>query len=301
MPRTVIDAARANLTDREQQLVEHLARVDRQLHRLQEEQSQVAQERRTTAEAERKLRAREESVREREQTLKRRLESRLDDQLRDARKEIDTVLENLKVRAAELRQARRSGAATTADAGALRAETRSAIESVADRALRQAEAPAAAAATAAPAADATPIEEGTRVHVAPLGLDGVVLEIHGKQAEVEVRGKRLRVPVRDLRTTGAGAAPAVRVNVDLQPREGLLSELNVIGLTVDEALTRVERFIDESTVTDLQELRIVHGHGTGQLRRAITKFLSDHPLVAGIATAPQNQGGGGATIVTLKD
>ena len=63
----------------------------------------------------------------------------------------------------------------------------------------------------------------------------------------------------------------------------------------------MERFLDESTVTEMQELRIVHGHGTGQLRRAITKFLSEHPLVAGVATAPQNQGGGGATIVTLKD
>ena len=51
--------------------------------------------------------------------------------------------------------------------------------------------------------------------------------------------------------------------------EGSLTELNVIGCTVDDALTRVEKFLDESTVTDLRELRIVHGHGTGQLRRAI--------------------------------
>jgi len=129
-----------------------------------------------------------------------------------------------------------------------------------------------------------------------------VLDVQGKQAEVEVLGKRLRVPVRDLQVIGTpDVAPAVRVNVDLQPREGLLSELNVIGCTVDEALTRVERFLDESTVTDLHELRIVHGHGTGQLRRAIASMLKEHPLVATVSTAPQNQGGGGATIVTLKD
>jgi len=53
--------------------------------------------------------------------------------------------------------------------------------------------------------------------------------------------------------------------------------------------------------TDVHELRIVHGHGTGQLRRAISAFLKDHPLVANFNTAPQNQGGGGATIVELKD
>jgi DNA mismatch repair protein MutS2 len=146
------------------------------------------------------------------------------------------------------------------------------------------------------------VEPGARVHVGPLGLEGVVLELHGKMAEVDVRGKRLRAPVRDLRVIStSAAAPAVRVNVELQPREGLLSELNVIGCTVDDALTRVERFLDESTVTDIHELRIVHGHGTGQLRRAIASMLKEHPLVADVATAPQNQGGGGATIVTLKD
>ena len=75
----------------------------------------------------------------------------------------------------------------------------------------------------------------------------------------------------------------------------------MIGHTVDEAIARLEKFLDESTVTDIHELRIVHGHGTGQLRRAIVAFLKDHPLVAKFESAPQNQGGGGATIVELKD
>ena len=117
-----------------------------------------------------------------------------------------------------------------------------------------------------------------------------------------MKGKRLRAAISDLRAIGGPSSKSqVRVNVDLQPREGMLSELNVIGCTVDEALTRVEKFLDESTVTDITELRIVHGHGTGQLRRAIAEFLKSHPLVARYETAPQNQGGGGATIVTLRD
>ena len=143
---------------------------------------------------------------------------------------------------------------------------------------------------------------GSRVAVGALGLEGVVLELHGKHAEVDVRGKRLRAALRDLRVIeGAAAPPRVNVNVDLQPRQGLLSELNVIGSTVDEALARLEKFLDESTVTDLRELRIVHGHGTGQLRRAVAEFLKNHPLVERFETAPQNQGGGGATIAYLKD
>ena len=298
MPGGVIEAARANLTDREQQLVEHLARVDRQLHQLEDERRQVSEERRATAELERKLRGREESVREREAALRRRLEARLDDQLRDARREIDTVLESLKVRAADLRQARRAGAATTADAGQLRTDARAAVDSIAERVARSASSPSAPA-PAPPPAEVTP---GMRVVVGALGLEGVVLEPHGKQVDVEVRGKRMRVPLRDLQLVSAPApTPSVRVNVDLQPRESSLSELNVVGCTVDEAISRTEKFLDDSTVTDQQSLRIIHGHGTGQLRRAVSAFLREHPLVAHIQTAPPDQGGGGVTLVQLKD
>jgi DNA mismatch repair protein MutS2 len=140
------------------------------------------------------------------------------------------------------------------------------------------------------------------VTVGGLGLEGTIIELHGKHAEIDMKGKRLRAAISDLRAIGGPSSKSqVRVNVDLQPREGTLSELNVIGCTVDEALTRVEKFLDESTVTDITELRIVHGHGTGQLRRAIAEFLKGHPLVARYEAAPQNQGGGGATIVTLRD
>src|SRR5207237_9979707 len=135
-----------------------------------------------------------------------------------------------------------------------------------------------------------------------LGLEGTVVELRGKEAEGDVRGKRMRAKLQDLRAIG-GPPPAakVSVNIDLQPREGSLSELNVIGQTVDEAITRLEKFLDESMVTDQHTIRIVHGHGTGQLRRAIAAFLKNHPLVANYKLAPQNEGGGGATIVELKD
>ena len=91
------------------------------------------------------------------------------------------------------------------------------------------------------------------------------------------------------------------MHVELQPREGLLSELNVIGCTVEQAVDRVSKFLDDTLVTDVREIRIVHGHGTGQLRRGLEKFLKDHPLVLKLSTAPPNQGGGGATVVELKE
>jgi DNA mismatch repair protein MutS2 len=141
--------------------------------------------------------------------------------------------------------------------------------------------------------------------VGGLGLEGIVMSIDGNRAEIDVRGKRIQAKVKELRVIAAPPGPAapgkVRVNVELKPREGMLSEINVIGMTVDQAIDRVSRFLDDTLVTDLHEVRIVHGHGTGQLRKGLHAFLKGHPLVMKYSTAPENQGGGGATIVELKD
>src|SRR6185503_15702177 len=82
MPATVITAARENLTEREKQLAEHLARVDDDLRGLERERKQATSERLAVAEAERKLRAREAAVRDREEAFLKRLDSRLEEQVR---------------------------------------------------------------------------------------------------------------------------------------------------------------------------------------------------------------------------
>ncbi|HZM97158.1 MAG TPA: endonuclease MutS2 [Vicinamibacterales bacterium] len=308
MPPSVIAFARENLSDREKQLAEHLARVDDDLRRLEAERKSVAKERAALVDTERALRSREESVRERENTYRRRLDAKLDEQLREGRREIDTIIQGLKARTAELtEQAARRTAVTlnTGEAGSARADARVALERVVGR-LKTGTETGRSASQPPPPESQGPIEPGTKVAIGALGLEGVVIEVHGKHAEIDMKGKRLRAPLRDLRALGrtgqSESTPAsVRVNVDLKPREGSLSEVNVIGCTVDEAITRVEKFLDESTVSDQQVVRIIHGHGTGQLRRGLAAFLKEHPLVARFELAPTNQGGGGVTVVELKD
>jgi DNA mismatch repair protein MutS2 len=78
-------------------------------------------------------------------------------------------------------------------------------------------------------------------------------------------------------------------------------DLNVVGCTVDEAITRAERFLDESLLTDQRTVRLIHGYGTGQLKRALAGFLQQHPLVMRFSAAPPDQGGGGVTVVELKE
>ena len=304
MPASVIAAARQNLTDDQKKLADHLTRIDQDLRSLEQERRAVASERASVGESERKVRAREDTLRQREESARQKFNTKLDDHVREARKEIDLVIEGLKTRAADLSEqaARRAVVRiNTGDAGSVRAEARSAIDDVVHR-LKDATDALPAGVPLPTDAGLEPLAPGVKVSVGALGLEGIVIEVHGKHAEIDVRGKRLRAALRDLRVIGMPpSAGRVSVHVALQPREGLLSELHVIGSTVDEALSRLEKFMDESTVTDLREVRIVHGHGTGQLRRAIAEFLKNHPLVERYEAAPQNQGGGGATIAYLKD
>jgi DNA mismatch repair protein MutS2 len=128
--------------------------------------------------------------------------------------------------------------------------------------------------------------------------------------EVEVRGKRMRVALSALRPIGSGPPPPPSGRREL-PRPagagtisalaGATRELVLIGATVDDAIDRAEKFLDDALVQDARRLRVVHGHGTGRLRDAMRTFFRKHPLVAHVAPAADNEGGDGATIVELKD
>ena len=216
-------------------------------------------------------------------------------------------MDDLKRRTAELaaKAERRlvappAAAISTGEAGTVRAEARAALDAVAGQARGQTAPPVAA--EQAPAARPS---IGDRVGVTTLGIDGTLVALHDHDAEVDVLGKRLRVKFADLRLVSRARvnAPPERVRVELQvhAREPGPTDLNVIGCTVDEALARAEKFLDEALLADQRTVRVIHGHGTGQLRRAIASFLKEHPQVARFALAPPEHGGGGVTVVELKE
>ena len=305
MPPSIIEQARRHRSERESQLAEHLARVERDMHTLDHERRLAAKERQMLEETAARLQAREQELRNREETFRRRLDERIEERLREARREIDSVVEGLKAKTEALASDAERRAARlipTGHTGSARAEARAAIDAIGER-LRT---PPAQPRLSVPTADEPRASVGDRVVVGAFGMEGVVQSVHDGSAEVDVRGKRLRAKLDELRViTPASVVAAqpsrVRVNVDLQPRSGSATELNLIGNNVDEALTRLERFLDETLITDSKTLRIVHGYGTGQLRRAVAEFLKAHPLVAHYGPAPDNQGAGGATIVELKE
>jgi DNA mismatch repair protein MutS2 len=77
-------------------------------------------------------------------------------------------------------------------------------------------------------------------------------------------------------------------------------EINVIGCTVEEAARRVDKFIDGAALAGKPQVRVIHGHGTGALRRGLAEFLSTHPLVEGLHAEAQERGGTAVTVVELR-
>jgi DNA mismatch repair protein MutS2 len=300
---SVVAAARENLSAREAQLAQHLAKIDHDMRALEHEHRLAARERETLQTAEARMHQREDALRQREETFKRRLDEELETQVRRARREIDEVIAALKAKADAIARAPRL--VSTGDTGAARTDARAAVESIAKRVLAGEGSPDQSAIESAIRNPQSPIRKvvvGDRVIVGGLGLEAIVTALHDGTADLDVRGKRMRASVRDLRiVSGQPAAARVSVHVELQPRADASSDLNVIGCTVDEALTRAERFLDELLLTDQRVIRLIHGYGTGQLKRALTGFLQQHPLVARFATAPPEQGGGGVTVVELKE
>ncbi|HKQ61348.1 MAG TPA: Smr/MutS family protein, partial [Candidatus Polarisedimenticolaceae bacterium] len=78
------------------------------------------------------------------------------------------------------------------------------------------------------------------------------------------------------------------------------AELMLVGKTVDEALAELDKTLDRAALAGKAELRVIHGHGTGRLRRAVREFLARHPHVAAHRAGGANEGGDGATIVVLR-
>jgi DNA mismatch repair protein MutS2 len=307
LPASIIDNARAQRTKREAQLAEHLAKVEREVQGLDHERRLVARERQMMEEAQARLHAREQELRDREETFRKRLDQKLDERMRDAKREIDAVIDSLKQRASSIAsdaERRAARLVPTGDIGSARADARGALEDIGHKLRGPSEGPPPSLPSGA---SPRPAGLGDRVAVGPHGLEGIVQSIHDGHADVDVRGKRMRAKVEDLRVlvpAASGAAPKaqVRVNIAMAPRDtAVSSEINVIGANSEDAVGRVERFLDDAAVNDLKNLRIIHGYGTGALRRSIAEFLRVHPYVSNFGPAPDNQGGGGVTVVELKE
>ena len=145
------------------------------------------------------------------------------------------------------------------------------------------------------------IAVGDRVQILNTQQNGIVEAIERKEAKVVVGAISMLVPLKKLRKLAPVKKDKKRVahRVSAKPRVAL--ECNVIGKRVAEAIPIVEKYLDDCVVNGLGSARIVHGHGTGQLRNAVHQTLRRNKQVASFELASVSQGGAGATVVTFKE
>ena len=154
----------------------------------------------------------------------------------------------------------------------------------------------------------SPILVGSKVQVKRFGQEGTVIAAHGEgQWEVVVGNFKCVVDAKELSPTGASVAvqdrpaqSAARVTVQMNSPELQSNEINLVGCTVDEAIHRVDKFLDSAFLAAVSQVRLIHGTGMGVLRRALSEWLSNQPYVEKFHPAETGQGGNGVTVVSLK-
>lgn len=172
-----------------------------------------------------------------------------------------------------------------------------------------------------------PLRRGDKVRITTLNMAGELLENPQGDAPVPVQvgAMRVSVPSATLMLLGkedtpkpvglrsGSAPPRDRPKDDLsngkdgdspsfsmQKTLAITPQLTLLGQRADEAVQNVERYLDDAYAAGLSRARLVHGKGTGALRRAVQEYLQGHPLVDDYATADPEEGGAGATVVTLR-
>lgn len=150
------------------------------------------------------------------------------------------------------------------------------------------------------------IQEGARVRLKGIReIARVRRKLSEDRIEVEAGFMKLQVPVDDVEEVLPPIAENAKLPKNISYQSGptwdvSYRELNIIGQRAEEARDTVDKFLDSAALASVDRVRIVHGHGMGVLKRAVSELLASNPHVGKYYPASQGEGGTGATIVELK-
>lgn len=156
------------------------------------------------------------------------------------------------------------------------------------------------------------LSPGMRVRAVSLNQVGTVLEVGTENVHVQMGIMKINLPLQDLEVVQEEAVQIKKRNATpkgiaspngesgLNAAQNITSEISLRGLTVDEALYELEKYLDQAILAGLHRFRVIHGKGTGALRIAVQDYLRGNPLVKSALYAEQNEGGLGATVVELR-
>jgi DNA mismatch repair protein MutS2 len=291
LPRHIIDRARGEIGEEDQKVDSMIASLE--ANRLGAEAERAAAE---------QLRRETESLRAELAKQQRRFAEQKDKLLAQAEREARAIVD----------RARKEADAIIAELRKLALEERMSIKEhkliEAKRRLEEAvpefkrEKPAAAAPRSG-RGGAEPIEPGDEVHVPKLNQKGHVVEMSGKEeAIVQIGVMKMKLPLADLERMPERKPKMQQAGAALKRTrdENVRLELDLRGMTLDEALIETDRFLDEAILANLGQVSIIHGKGTGVLRSGIQEFLRKHKHVKAQRMGGMGEGGSGVTVVELR-
>ncbi len=148
-----------------------------------------------------------------------------------------------------------------------------------------------------------PLRVGEEVQVVGTRLRGELVSTEGARAWIQRGTMRFEVPTKDLRRAGNASSPGprpVEVRVE-RPEAGSSMEISLLGLRAKEALERLDSFLDGAVRDGIPSVRVIHGVGSGALRRAVVDYLETCPYCSGFRAGRDAEGGAGVTIAALGD
>jgi DNA mismatch repair protein MutS2 len=299
----IIERARSLLTPESREAADLIAYLHRSRDELDRMQQQMTTERHALEEERKKLRT--EWV-ERQQKRIKELEARFAEMQKHFDENVARVVEAVKER--ELRaQVEKTARRKMQD---VRSEAREGLNAAVVQAISESQADLGVHAVSLEAVSADRLQPGARIRVRGFSRPVLLRRIEGSSAEIEAGPLRMKV-ARDEITGVEAVAPAPKssspaaklqsVTVTSQRGEASASDdINVIGMTVEEATDRLDKFLDDAALANKARIRIIHGHGTGALRKGIGEFLASHPLVERHSFETEEHGGKAITIVELQ-
>lgn len=288
LPAEWLDRAEARLGTEHRQLRELIAEVERVRRELADAKAGVERELAGVRKERAGVVEKRDALAAERRTLAKRLRAELEAFRVETRRRFQDEVERL---VEEVAEGRRKGLAAAAT----------------ERAFAEApELPVAAEATG------EPLTPGARVRHRALGWEGELASVDGERGEVNVRGKRLLTRLDELtavvdpaQEAGGGpravGRPGKRPGIEVAVRDDEVpQELHLLGTRVEPALQQLDDYLDRALLGARAELRIVHGHGTGRLKKAVREHLRGHPAVASQRPGKPDEGGDGATVVVLR-
>jgi DNA mismatch repair protein MutS2 len=301
LPAQVIDRARAQLSPEAHEaaaLIAYLHRSRDELEILKREATRAAQE---FTEGKKLLQS---EWTERQRTRLKELERQFAQTMEKCEKEVARAVEGVKDREQRAQIEKQTHRKLVKARGDAREEADAAT--VAHLADSQADLGISVALSAKPVSQSD-LVPGARIRVRGLPAPVTLRRLDEASAGVEAGPLRMKVALADITAIVGEETSRKRVlpqgvTVRTQPAtEPAGEEINLIGCTVEEATRRVDKFLDQAALAGSSQIRIIHGHGTGALRRGLAEFLKTHPLVEAIHAEAENRGGNAITIVELKE